>query len=64
MIETAADHYSEQYNIEIKQRLGTASCIALYIEASDLARLQTQSGRPHGSSIRSQSDFGVRRSSP
>lgn len=37
MIETAADHYGDQYNDAIRKRLGTASCIALYIEAADLA---------------------------
>ena len=39
MIETAADHYGDQYNAAIRQRLGTPSCIALYMEASDLAAL-------------------------
>ncbi len=37
MIETAADHYSAEYNAAIRERLGTPSCIALYIEASDLS---------------------------
>ena len=37
MIETAADHYGDEYNAAIKARLGTPSCIALYMEASDLA---------------------------
>jgi uncharacterized glyoxalase superfamily protein PhnB len=37
MIETAADHFGDEYNAAIKERLGTPSCIALYIEASDLA---------------------------
>jgi uncharacterized glyoxalase superfamily protein PhnB len=37
MIETAADHYGDAYNAAIKERLGTPSCIALYMEASDLA---------------------------
>jgi uncharacterized glyoxalase superfamily protein PhnB len=37
MIETAADHYGDEYNAAIRERLGTPSCIALYIEASDLA---------------------------
>jgi uncharacterized glyoxalase superfamily protein PhnB len=39
MIETAADHYGDEYNAAIKERLGTASSMALYIEASDLAAL-------------------------
>jgi len=37
MIETAADHYGDAYNAAIRDRLGTPSCIALYMEASDLA---------------------------
>jgi uncharacterized glyoxalase superfamily protein PhnB len=37
MIETAADHYGDEYNEEIRERLGTPSSIALYIEAEDLA---------------------------
>jgi uncharacterized glyoxalase superfamily protein PhnB len=37
MIETAADFYGGQYNEAIKERLGTASSTALYIEADDLA---------------------------
>jgi uncharacterized glyoxalase superfamily protein PhnB len=37
MIETAADLYGDQYNAAIRERLGTPSCIALYMEASDLA---------------------------
>lgn len=37
MIETAADHYGDEYNAAIRDRLGTPSCIALYMEASDLA---------------------------
>lgn len=45
MIETAADHYGDQYNAAIRERLGSPSCIALYMEASDLAafysRLET-----------------------
>ena len=36
MIETAADHYGDDYNAAIRDRLGTQSCIALYIEAEDL----------------------------
>ena len=37
MIETAADFFSEEYNAAIRERLGTPSSTALYIEASDLA---------------------------
>jgi uncharacterized glyoxalase superfamily protein PhnB len=37
MIETAADHYSDEYNAAIRERLGTPSCIDLYMEASDLS---------------------------
>lgn len=37
MIETAADHYGDEYNAAIRRRMGTPSCIALYMEASDLA---------------------------
>jgi uncharacterized glyoxalase superfamily protein PhnB len=37
MLETAADHYSADYNAAIKVRLGTPSATALYMEASDLA---------------------------
>ena len=37
MIETAADHYGEDYNAAIRDRLGTQSSMALYIEADDLA---------------------------
>jgi uncharacterized glyoxalase superfamily protein PhnB len=36
MIETAADHYSDEYNAAIRERLGTPSSGALYIEADDL----------------------------
>ena len=42
MIETAADHYSDEYNAAIRKRLGTPSCIALYIEASDLATFHSR----------------------
>lgn len=36
MIETAADHYGDDYNAAIRERLGTPSCIDLYMQASDL----------------------------
>ena len=39
MIETAADHFGDQYNAAIRERLGTPSPVALYMEASDLAAL-------------------------
>jgi uncharacterized glyoxalase superfamily protein PhnB len=42
MIETAADHYSDGYNAAIRERLGTPSCIALYMEASDVAALHAR----------------------
>jgi len=37
MIETAADFYGGPYNEAIRERLGTPSSTALYIEAEDLA---------------------------
>jgi uncharacterized glyoxalase superfamily protein PhnB len=42
MIETAADHFGDEYNAAIKQRLGAPSSIALYIEASDLAAFHSR----------------------
>jgi uncharacterized glyoxalase superfamily protein PhnB len=42
MIETAADHYGDEYNAAIRKRLGTPSCIALYMEASDLAAFHSR----------------------
>ena len=42
MVETAADHYGDAYNAAIRQRLGTPSCIALYMEASDLAAFHSR----------------------
>jgi uncharacterized glyoxalase superfamily protein PhnB len=36
MIETAADHYGDEYNEAIKERLATRSSVALYIEAKDV----------------------------
>jgi len=42
MLETAADHYGDAYNAAIRERLGSASAIALYIEASDLAGFQAR----------------------
>jgi uncharacterized glyoxalase superfamily protein PhnB len=37
MIETAADFYGDAYNEAIRERLGTPSSTALYIESDDLA---------------------------
>ena len=42
MIETAADHFGDEYNAAIKERLGTPSGIALYIEASGLSAFQSR----------------------
>jgi uncharacterized glyoxalase superfamily protein PhnB len=42
MIETAADHYGDEYNEAIRERLGTRSSIALYIEADDLAAFHSR----------------------
>jgi len=42
MIETAADHYGDEYNVAIRERLGTQSSIALYIEAEDLAAFHSR----------------------
>jgi len=42
MIETAADHYGEEYNAAIRERLGTPSGTALYVEASDLAAFHSR----------------------
>ena len=40
MLETAADHYGNEYNTAIRQRMSAPSSISLYIEASDLAGFQ------------------------
>jgi uncharacterized glyoxalase superfamily protein PhnB len=47
MLETAADHYGDEYNAAIRERLGTPSPHALYIEAADLDALHVriQSGQ-------------------
>jgi uncharacterized glyoxalase superfamily protein PhnB len=42
MLETAADHYGEEYNAAIRERLGSPSSIALYIEATELAAFQAR----------------------
>jgi catechol 2,3-dioxygenase-like lactoylglutathione lyase family enzyme len=39
MLEAAADFYGESYNAAIRERLGSASANALYIEAEDLEDL-------------------------
>jgi hypothetical protein len=45
MLETAADHYGDEYNAAIRERLGSPSSISLYIEATGLAELQARGGR-------------------
>jgi uncharacterized glyoxalase superfamily protein PhnB len=42
MIETAADHYGDEYNLAIRERLGAQSSIALYIETDDLAAFHSR----------------------
>ena len=42
MLETAADHYGEEYNAAIRERLGSPSSTALYIEATDLPAFQSR----------------------
>ncbi len=42
MIETAADHFGDEYNAAIKSRLGTPSSTALYMEARDLDAFQSR----------------------
>jgi len=42
MIETAADFYSDQHNEAIRERLGTPSSTALYIEAEDLGEFHSR----------------------
>jgi uncharacterized glyoxalase superfamily protein PhnB len=39
MLETTADFYGDDYNAAIRQRLGSASPNALYMEADDLEDL-------------------------
>lgn len=39
MLETAADHYGDEYNAAIRERLGGPSPHALYIEAEELDAL-------------------------
>jgi uncharacterized glyoxalase superfamily protein PhnB len=42
MIETAADFYGDEYNRAIRERLGTPSSTALYIEAEDLTEFHSR----------------------
>ena len=42
MIETAAGFYGDEYNDAIRERLGTPSSTALYIEADDLAEFHSR----------------------
>ena len=42
MIEAAADFYGDPYNEAIRERLGTRSAMALYIEAEDLAEFYSR----------------------
>jgi uncharacterized glyoxalase superfamily protein PhnB len=42
MLETAADHFGDEYNAAIRNRLGSPSSAAIYIEASDLAAFQAR----------------------
>ena len=42
MLESVTDFYGEEYNAAIRQRLGSPSANALYIEASDLAGFQSR----------------------
>jgi len=42
MLETAADHYGDEYNAAIRKRLGSPSSSAIYIESSDLAGFQAR----------------------
>jgi uncharacterized glyoxalase superfamily protein PhnB len=51
MIETAADHFGDDYNAAIRERLGTPSSIALYMEASDLTALYARLEAAEGARI-------------
>jgi len=42
MLETAGDHYGDEYNAAIRHRLGSPSSSSLYIEAADLAGFQAR----------------------
>jgi len=57
MLESAADHYGAAYNAEIRERLGTKSPHALYIEAEDLDELY---GRVTSGAVRVVDPLGER----
>ena len=42
MVETATNLYGDQYNAAIRERMGTPSSMALYMEASDLAEFYSR----------------------
>jgi uncharacterized glyoxalase superfamily protein PhnB len=42
MLETVQDYYGDEYNAAIRDRLGSPSSIALYIEADDLEGFQSR----------------------
>ncbi len=42
MVETVTDLYGDEYNAAIRERLGTPSSMALYMEASDLAEFYSR----------------------
>jgi len=42
MLETAADHYGDEYNTAIRKRLASPSSAAIYIESPDLAGFQAR----------------------
>jgi len=42
MLETVTDFYGDEYNAAIRQRLGSTSASALYIEAPDLAGFESR----------------------
>ena len=42
MLETATDLYGDEYNAAIRERLGTPSCNALYMEAADLSEFHAR----------------------
>ena len=42
MVETATDLYGDEYNAAIRERLGTPSSMALYMEAADLAEFHSR----------------------
>ena len=64
MVETAADFYGDSYNAAIRQRLGSVSPTALYMEAEDLEQLYHALRVGRASSTRSPIAPGDRPSSP